>query len=124
MMIINGNKKIIHCFGCVSVFCIPQRLVLALMGFLAIVNAYTMRICLNIAITEMTVNIYDNGTEEDGVCPYPEGGGGGGGGEGGGGEYEWSEKLQGFILSAFFYGYVITHLPGKSCFCAKSMINA
>lgn len=79
------------------------------MGFLAIVNAYTMRICLNVAITEMTVKYYDNGTEADGVCPYPEGGEGE---EGGGGDYEWSESLQGLILSAFFYGYVITHLPG------------
>lgn len=81
------------------------------MGFLAIVNAYTMRICLNLAITEMTVKYKDNGTEDEGVCPYPEG-------EGGiddpigGGEYEWSESLQGLILSAFFWGYVITHLPG------------
>lgn len=78
------------------------------MGFLAIVNAYTMRICLNVAITEMTINRYDNGTIEDGVCP-----GGEDPGEGqSGGEYEWSESLQGIILSSFFWGYVLTHLPG------------
>lgn len=28
------------------------------------------------------------------------------------GEYEWSQELQGIILSAFYWGYAITHLPG------------
>lgn len=26
--------------------------------------------------------------------------------------FEWDEATQGLILSAFFYGYVITHIPG------------
>lgn len=26
--------------------------------------------------------------------------------------YEWSEKTQGFILSSFYIGYVLTHIPG------------
>lgn len=34
-------------------FIIPQRYVLAIMGLLAIANAYTMRVCLNLAITQM-----------------------------------------------------------------------
>jgi hypothetical protein len=33
--------------------CIAQRYVVAIMGFLAVANAYTMRICLSTAITEM-----------------------------------------------------------------------
>lgn len=37
----------------VSVIIIPQRYVLAIMGLLAIANAYTMRVCLNLAITQM-----------------------------------------------------------------------
>lgn len=28
------------------------------------------------------------------------------------GYYEWDEKTQGLILSSFFYGYIVTHLPG------------
>lgn len=82
------------------------------MGFLAIVNAYTMRICLNVAITEMVIKTkinneadtknqfcYIDGEEEsDGSL--------------GGGTYDWSETLQGVILGAFFWGYVITHIPG------------
>lgn len=27
-------------------------------------------------------------------------------------KFEWSEATQGLILSSFYYGYVITHLPG------------
>jgi len=78
------------------------------MGFLAITNAYTMRICLNVAITEMVKSKNDIGSAEDGYCSLPEGGIT----ESDGGDYKWSEGLQGIILSAFFYGYVLTHLPG------------
>lgn len=52
---------------------------------------------------------YENATEDgDDFCPVI----GDGGGEEGGGEFEWSEELQGLILSAFYWGYVVTHLPG------------
>lgn len=37
-----------------AVFLIPQRWVFAIMGFLAVGNAYTMRVCLNLAITVMS----------------------------------------------------------------------
>lgn len=26
--------------------------------------------------------------------------------------FEWSEATQGLLLSSFYYGYVITHIPG------------
>lgn len=84
-------------------FIIPQRVVLSIMGFLAIVNAYTMRICLNVAITEMVVKRTRNDSDNEGgqYC-YAEGS------ESesavGGGDFEWSEKLQGVILGAFFWG--------------------
>ena len=29
-----------------------------------------------------------------------------------GAEFEWDPALQGFILSSFFYGYIITQIPG------------
>uniref|UniRef100_A0A6B2ED52 Putative permease of the major facilitator superfamily protein n=1 Tax=Phlebotomus kandelakii TaxID=1109342 RepID=A0A6B2ED52_9DIPT len=90
-------------------FLIPQRVVLAIMGFLAIANAYTMRICLSVAITEMVKKIPHNETEDSGeYCPEIDDGSG----DVGGGEFEWSEELQGLILSAFYWGYVVTHLPG------------
>jgi hypothetical protein len=44
--------------------------VVAIMGFLAIANAYTMRICLSTAITEMVVRRERNESEFDpDACP-------------------------------------------------------
>ncbi|XP_030754260.1 putative inorganic phosphate cotransporter isoform X1 [Sitophilus oryzae] len=94
-------------------FLIPQRYVLGLMGFLAIVNAYAMRVTLSIAITEMTNSTHSsNNTYEDycnvgvsnssdtNVVTNPDL------------LYDWDEKTQGIILSSFYWGYLITHLPG------------
>ncbi|PNF21048.1 hypothetical protein B7P43_G08414, partial [Cryptotermes secundus] len=90
--------------------CIAQRYVVAIMGFLAIANAYTMRICLSTAITEMVVHRDRNESHLDpDACPSssvsnnkhePHG------------RFDWDEETQGLILSSFFWGYVITHLPG------------
>lgn len=41
---------------------------MAIMGFLAVANAYTMRVCLNIAITQM-VHRPSHSTGNDGSCP-------------------------------------------------------
>jgi hypothetical protein len=44
--------------------------VVAIMGFLAVANAYTMRICLSTAITEMVVHHDRNESEIDpDACP-------------------------------------------------------
>jgi ACS family sodium-dependent inorganic phosphate cotransporter len=33
--------------------------------------------------------------------------------EGGGrGIFDWSEEVQGLILSSFYFGYIVTHIPG------------
>ncbi|KAG4078473.1 hypothetical protein HA402_009185 [Bradysia odoriphaga] len=91
-------------------FIVPQRVVLSIMGFLALVNAYTMRITLSVAITEMVVRV-NNTEHEDNTCP-DFGNEGGGSGSTHSGTYEWSQELQGVILSSFYWGYAITHLPG------------
>ncbi|XP_053691757.1 putative inorganic phosphate cotransporter [Sabethes cyaneus] len=103
------GKKISSCRRWITgVFIIPQRVVLAIFGFLAILNAYTMRISLSIAITEM-VNKTSTPEQEEGVCPADDNLGLG---ENNGGEFNWDQELQGIILSSFYWGYVITHLPG------------
>lgn len=64
---------------------------------------------MNVAITEM-VKSHPEDEGQEGYCPFPnsteenpiENNDG----------YDWSEALQGVILSAFFWGYVITHIPG------------
>lgn len=93
-------------------FLIPQRVILSIMGFLAIVNAYTMRICLSVAITEMVVKKpYNNDTDREGDFCIPEDLDDGTPASTGG-DFDWSENTQGIILGAFFWGYVITHIPG------------
>jgi hypothetical protein len=47
---------------------VPQRWIFALMGFLALLNAYAMRVCLSIAITEMVVQP-NSSTAAQGSCP-------------------------------------------------------
>ena len=71
------------------------------MGFFAIAIAYAMRVCLNVAITEMVKK--SNNTEADGDYCLDDNETGG---TSSGGQFEWSEQLQGIILGAFFWGYV------------------
>ena len=70
------------------------------MGFLAVINAYAMRVCLNITITQMVKRVVHESPDNN-ECPA-----GMGGGNKVGGDFDWSEQLQGIILSSFFMGYV------------------
>nr|CAD7401468.1 unnamed protein product [Timema cristinae] len=103
--------------------CPPQRYIFAVMGFFAIANAYTMRICLSLAITEMVTHHSPSNSSkkpDPDACPsnpedfqspsmvkiiqnYPLLQAG---------TFDWDERTQGLILSSFFWGYVVTHLPG------------
>lgn len=96
-------------------FIIPQRYVLGVMGLLAVCNAYIMRMCLNVAITQMVFasESSNNSTavSDSLVCPADEGIGG----EGSSRPhalFDWSESTQGLLLSAFYYGYALTQVPG------------
>ncbi|KAJ6646401.1 putative inorganic phosphate cotransporter [Pseudolycoriella hygida] len=80
------------------------------MGFLALVNAYTMRITLSVAITEMVVKVNNTHHEDLHTCPDLDSQNATGSTHSG--TYEWSQELQGVILSSFYWGYAITHLPG------------
>ncbi|XP_064549131.1 putative inorganic phosphate cotransporter [Drosophila montana] len=87
---------------------LPLRIVVTIMGFLALICAYTNRVSMSHVITKLVVP--KNRTETNsGVCPPEEvskqttqnvG------------TYEWSEQVQGLVLGSFYIGYLITHLPG------------
>lgn len=94
---------------------IPQRYVLGFMGFTGIANAYIMRACLSIAIVRMVKPVVHDETlaaSGQSICPYQE--------EihhqnttiGSKDGYDWDESTQAMILSAFYYGYIVTHIPG------------
>lgn len=96
-------------------FCPPQRIVLAIMTFLGFMSEYMMRNLLSIAITQIAKKTYSSESFISGeVCPadnesFVDDGSNEGSVEG---VYEWSEALQGIILSSFYWGYIITHVPG------------
>ncbi|KAH8329414.1 hypothetical protein KR074_010241 [Drosophila pseudoananassae] len=90
-------------------FILPQRVILSIMGFLAILNAYTMRVCLSQAITVMVIKKNSTDDDEDNAICEPDDLDSG---TSEGGEFDWSEELQGLILSSFYIGYIVTHIPG------------
>ncbi|KAK7105272.1 sialin-like [Littorina saxatilis] len=76
---------------------VPKRYVLALLAFLGFANIYALRVNLSVAIVSMTSNRTKlvNGTIVSILPDYP-----------------WSTDLQGQVLAAFFYGYILSQLPG------------
>lgn len=81
------------------------------MLFLGMANAYVMRTNMSVAIVAMVNHTAIDGNQQeefDDECP-----------DYGGrpntthhdGDFKWGTALQGYILSSFFYGYVITQIP-------------
>ncbi|KAI5652003.1 major facilitator superfamily domain-containing protein [Phthorimaea operculella] len=98
---------------------IPQRFILGLMGLFALAYSFAVRTSLSMTITQMVVQDF-NETHIVGVtCPDPTTSIIAGTISSNASlisndrvHYDWSETTQGLLLSAFYYGYVITHLPG------------
>ncbi|RVE46450.1 hypothetical protein evm_008917 [Chilo suppressalis] len=116
-MVLKGWRLILN-----RVIFIPQRYVLGIMGLFALANSFTMRVCLSMTITQMVLHSESSEHIVGETCPDPqyvgmmnntiidstttstllerrE-------------KYDWNEATQGLLLSAFYYGYVLTHLPG------------
>ncbi|XP_059172993.1 sialin-like [Physella acuta] len=76
----------------------PKRYIIALMVFLGFANLYSLRVNLSVAIVAMTSNksVVINGTLHTISGPY----------------FHWSNYLRGQILASFFYGYIVTQIPG------------
>ncbi|XP_077990261.1 sialin-like [Glandiceps talaboti] len=115
-----GDTKEVHLKSPKVPGCISCRHVLALMGFLGFVNVYCLRVNLSVAMVAM-VNSTGNDKNQSSECPMsnsthsdPEG------------EFNWDEKTQGIILGSFFYGYILTQVPGGwlgSRFSAKYLFG-
>lgn len=92
---------------------VQTRHVLALMGFLGFVNVYALRVNLSVALVAMVNHtaIAANSTPSSGeeckaefansTTEKVQDG-----------KFIWNEYEQGIILGAFFYGYVVTQIPG------------
>ncbi|XP_059049185.1 putative inorganic phosphate cotransporter [Achroia grisella] len=91
---------------------IKSRTVLGIMGFLGFANVYAMRVNLSVAIVAMINSTQPTPSNDTGldVCPVieptnntipskP-------------GDFNWTAEQQSIILGSFFYGYVLTQVPG------------
>ncbi|XP_034671886.1 putative inorganic phosphate cotransporter isoform X2 [Drosophila subobscura] len=95
---------------------LKTRHIFGLMGFLGFAVVYAMRVNLSVAIVAMvnqTAIPHSNGSVvDDDTCPMPEPGRNDSGHRMPEGEFVWDEATQGLVLGSFFYGYVLTQVPG------------
>lgn len=86
------------------------------MSMLGVTIAFTMRGCLSIAMTQMVVPIKETKIAHEGVCQLPATAAAvdneTASVEDYGGRFDWDQETQGMVLSAFYYGYIVTHIPG------------
>ncbi|XP_054719610.1 sialin-like [Uloborus diversus] len=98
-------------------FYVPKRYIMTLLSFLGMFNIYALRVNLSVAMVAMVNNTkssdaWDNysyfmecpelisGMDESETESFK------------GEQYNWDAQAQGIILGSFFYGYIITQLPG------------
>lgn len=72
-----------------------RRYFVVMMAFFGLFNVYALRVNLSVAIVAMT----ENRTVEhsDGTVTYEQ-------------YFDWNSKEKGYILSSFFYGYLMTQV--------------
>lgn len=91
---------------------IKSRHILGILGFLGFANVYAMRVNLSVAIVAMvneTTPIVPNSNNTFDHCPAPNVTNST---TPSGGEFDWDTRTQGIVLGSFFYGYVLTQVPG------------
>ncbi|XP_050533315.1 putative inorganic phosphate cotransporter [Daktulosphaira vitifoliae] len=91
-----------------------QRYLISILGFVALAISYVQRFCLSLAITEMADGHHQHSLKNSSqICKSEI--------QKSGNlsvsiekdlEFDWDEKTQGLILASFFWGYVITQIPG------------
>ncbi|GFG28742.1 hypothetical protein Cfor_02989 [Coptotermes formosanus] len=74
-----------------------RRYVVAFLAFLGFFNVYALRVNLSVAIVAMTAS--RNVTLSNGTTITTR-------------DFDWDSKMKGLLLSSFFYGYIVTQIPG------------
>ncbi|XP_034830470.1 putative inorganic phosphate cotransporter [Maniola hyperantus] len=110
-MALTGWRRILN-----KVIFIPQRYVFGLLGLFALANSFTMRVCLSMTIVTMVKKVSSETHIVGETCPSDASTSSSSNSSSvvfeGRERYDWDESTQGLLLSAFYYGYVVTHLPG------------
>nr|CAD7586924.1 unnamed protein product [Timema genevievae] len=91
--------------------CIPARYVVLVIGSIGVIFQFQIKVSLSVAIVAMvkSKNTTDSNFTEMDTCPNA-GNTANSSSSSKEGEFEWSESMQGVVLSAFYYGYVSTQL--------------
>nr|KAG5706444.1 hypothetical protein BaRGS_032837 [Batillaria attramentaria] len=86
-----------------------ERWRLAIIGFFGFVFVYALRVNMSVAIVCMVKadNSTGNSSDDNSQCSAN-----GGSDSGNRGEFDWDKSVQSGILSSFFYGYIVTQIPG------------
>ncbi|XP_052254003.1 sialin-like isoform X2 [Dreissena polymorpha] len=77
---------------------IPKRYVVGIMAFFGFCNIYALRVNLSVAIVAMTSNHSQNIAGNKTLVIYPD--------------FHYDSHTKGIILGSFFYGYILTQIPG------------
>ncbi|KAE8736957.1 hypothetical protein FOCC_FOCC017587, partial [Frankliniella occidentalis] len=84
------------------------------MGMLGMINCFTMRACLNVAITRMTPPPNTSTASLEDSCPFEAVSGPASNISTVHQEYRfnWDSEAIGLVLGSFYIGYILTHIPG------------
>ncbi|XP_055941336.1 putative inorganic phosphate cotransporter isoform X2 [Argiope bruennichi] len=104
------DQRNTHCLsGC------PKRWLLILLGFFGFVNVYAMRVNLSVAMVAMVRKQDRIDNANVGIACFEllkQGPNGTSSSSDSDGDFDWDPSTQSLILGSFFYGYVITQIPG------------
>ncbi|KAJ8317628.1 hypothetical protein KUTeg_005532 [Tegillarca granosa] len=97
-----------------------SRLGLAVLGFLGFINVYALRVNMSVAIVCMVNRTAIKASSDDNTssaarsegCGYMTDINGTTSSEFEDGELVWDKTIQGLILGSFFWGYLVTQIPG------------
>ncbi|XP_078491658.1 sialin-like [Ciona intestinalis] len=89
---------------------IKARYVLAFMGFLGMFNVYSLRTNLSVAIVAMVNSSSESEGNASNVCP--DRGQSTSETANSNGIFDWNSADQGLLLGCYFYGYIVSNVPG------------
>uniref|UniRef100_A0A3B4A4M1 Sialin n=1 Tax=Periophthalmus magnuspinnatus TaxID=409849 RepID=A0A3B4A4M1_9GOBI len=112
LAVMNVSYPVYCCYLPVAPVCCSARYGLALLSLCGVFVVYSLRVNLSVAMVDMLNNTnHHTNTNSTSVCPLhfdpprPKR-------NHTASVYDWDPKTQGWILSSFFYGYILTQIPG------------
>ena len=91
-------------------FIVPVRWTVAFLAFIGFIFNYMLRVNINLTIVSMvnfTEVTDDVQTDECNITEAEDNGG-----KGNDGEFMWDSVVQSQIIGSFYYGYILTQVPG------------